>query len=266
MNLIQSLILGIVQGVTEFIPVSSSGHLVLLQRLFGLTEGSLTFTIFVHFGTLIAVFIVYYRDIIAIIKKPWAKLPLLLLAGAAVTGVVGIAFKEFFRTVFASGQTVGINFLITGTVLYFVDRYRDGLKNIDGMSYFDAVVIGLMQAFAIMPAVSRSGMTISGSLLRGMDRKEAARFSFLLSIPAILGASAMEAKDMLSNGLETSLGVLPLVIGTISAAIAGYFAIQYMLRVLTSGSLRVFSYYVFALGTLVLMDQLFMQVFFPPLF
>jgi undecaprenyl-diphosphatase len=134
------------------------------------------------------------------------------------------------------------------------------------MSYLDAVVIGLMQAISIMPAVSRSGMTISGALLRGMDRKEAARYSFLLSIPVILGASALEAKDLLITGLDTSLSIMPILVGTLSAAIAGYFAIQYMLRVLTSGSLRIFSYYVFTLGLLVLLDQLFLQAYFPPLF
>jgi undecaprenyl-diphosphatase len=266
LNLIQSLILGTVQGLTEFIPVSSSGHLVLLQRIFGLSEGSLTFTVFVHFGTLIAVLVVYYRDIIAIIRKPWAKLPLLLLTGAAVTGVIGIAFTGFFRSVFESGQTVGVNFLITGAVLFFVDRFRKGNKGIEEMTYLDAVFVGLMQAFSIMPAISRSGMTISGALLRGMDREQAARYSFLLSVPVILGASAMEAKDLMSAGLEPALGVMPILVGTLAAAIAGYFAIHYMLRVLTRGSLRVFSYYVFALGILVLFDQIFTQIYFPPLF
>jgi undecaprenyl-diphosphatase len=266
LNFFESLILGTVQGLTEFIPVSSSGHLVLLQRLFGVSESSLTFTIFVHFGTLIAVFVVFYRDILDIIRNPLSKLPLLLLTGAVVTSVIGIAFLGFFRGIFETGQTVGLNFLITAAVLYFVEAVRHGRKGIQEMTYLDAVFVGLMQAFAIMPAISRSGMTIAGALLRKMDRVQAARYSFLLSIPVILGASVLELKDFLSNGADSTLGLMPIFVGTVSAAIAGYFAIHYMLKVLTVGSLRTFSYYVFLLGILVLLDQFFFQMYFPAIF
>ena len=266
MNFIQSLILGTVQGLTEFIPISSSGHLVLLQRLFHVTESSLTYTIFVHFGTLVAVFVVFYKDIIEILKKPLSKLPILLIIGAAVTGIIGITFTTFFRSNFETGQTVGVNFLLTGFVLYFVDRFRKGTKSISEMSYPDAAFIGLIQSVSIMPAVSRSGMTIAGALLRGMDRTEAARFSFLLSIPVILGASLLEARNLIGASAEVSIGLMPILVGMVSAAVAGYFAIHYMLKVLTSGSLRVFAYYVFVLGLLVLADQIFFQIYFPALF
>ncbi len=266
MNLFEALVLGIVQGLTEFIPVSSSGHLVLLQRLFGIYESSLSFTVFVHFGTLVAVFIVLWKDLIAILKRPFSKLTFLLFLGAAVTGTIGIAFSDYFRTVFTSGQWVGISFLLTGAILYWVGGFPNGKKQIPQMSYLDAVFVGLMQAISIFPAISRSGMTISGALIRGLDRTEAARFSFLLSIPVILGANLLEAKDLVGQSTFSNTELLPIIIGTIAAAISGYFAIHYMLRLLSRGSLKVFSFYVFALGFLVLVDQLFFQYFFPALF
>ena len=266
MSLIQALILGTIQGLTEFIPVSSSGHLVLLHRLFGITEGTLTFTIFVHLGSLLAIFVVFFEDILHIVKNPFDKLPLLLLTGAVVTGAIGLAFSGFFRSIFETGQTIGINFILTGLVLFSAEKIRRGEKEIAEMTHLDASFIGFMQSFAIMPAISRSGMTIVGALFRGMDRIEAARYSFLLSIPVILGASLLEIREVYSGALLESINTIPILAGTVSAAIASYFAIKYMLKVLTKGSLAVFSYYVFALGVFVLIDQFFFQAFFPSFF
>jgi undecaprenyl-diphosphatase len=264
LNIIEALILGVVQGLTEFIPVSSSGHLVLLQQIFNITEGSLTFTVFVHLGTLIAVFLVFFKDIVAMVRRPLARLPMLIITGAAVTAVFGFLFEDQIRGIFDSGKYLGINFILTGLILWIVDQYRRGYKTLTDMSFLDAGFIGLLQAVAMLPAISRSGMTIAAGLIRRMDRREAARFSFLLSIPVILGTGLLEGMSLLESGFE-SIPLTPVIIGTAAAAVTGYFAIQYMLNVLTKGSLKIFSYYVIALGILVLVDQFFLHIFMPPL-
>ncbi|MGI5838307.1 MAG: undecaprenyl-diphosphate phosphatase [bacterium] len=264
MTIIQALILGLVQGLTEFLPVSSSGHLVLLQALFGISEGSLTFDILVHFGTLLAVLAVFHQDILAIVKQPFSRLPRLLLVGSAVTAVFYFLLKDYIEALFTTGRLLGVSFLITGIVLSTADRALKGRKNLTGITYPDAAFVGLMQGLAILPAVSRSGITITGALLRGIDRETAARFSFLLSLPVILGASLLELPELLA--VENAAAWPVFLSGMAAAAIAGYFAIRFMLKVVTQGRLRIFAYYVFGLGILVLADQFFFRLFFPPLF
>ena len=261
MTLFQAIILGIIQGVTEFLPVSSSGHLVLLQKIFRVTEPGLTFDIVVHLGTLVAVFIVFWRDIVALLKKPFQKLTFLLIVGTIPAAVVGIVFKDFFESVFASGGTLGFGFLITGMVLLFADSIRYGYKDLDETSFFDAIFVGILQGIAIFPAVSRSGLTISGALFRNMSRDFAAKFSFLLSIPAILGAAVFDLKDVLEVGVD-NMDSLNLGVGFIFSAVFGYISIKYMISILKKGKIRYFSYYVFALGALVLIDQFVLHVFF----
>lgn len=265
MTLWEALILGLVQGLTEFLPVSSSGHLVLLQRLFGVNEAVLTFDVMVHLGTLLAVITVFRQDISAMIRRPWDKLPRLIIVGVIPTAVIGFVFSDFFAKLFSTGQTLGIGFLVTGAILWLAESIRSRNRSLHSMTYGDAAFIGLMQGLAILPAVSRSGLTIAGALFRGLDRELAARYSFLLSLPAILGASVLEAKD-LSIGIGVEISLLPLLVGIITASVSGYVAIKFMLRLLASGSIRKFSYYVWILGVLVLVDQLFTHRFFAPLF
>ncbi|WP_423055326.1 undecaprenyl-diphosphate phosphatase [Zhaonella formicivorans] len=265
LSIFQALILGFVQGLTEFLPISSSGHLVLLQRLFKIQEASLAFDVIVHFGTLIAVIIFFWSDLIAIVKKPFDKLSVLLVVGTIPTALIGLAFGNFFEQVFHTGQSLGIEFFITGVTLWLAESLRSGSKVLKETSVFDAAFIGTMQGVAILPAISRSGLTIAGALFRGLDRKFAARFSFLLSIPAILGATVLEGKDLFTAGL-TGNALWPLLVGAFAAALAGYVAIKFMLKILEKGTLKIFSYYVFLLGALVLVDQLFFNLFFPPLF
>ncbi len=267
MDLWQSFILGLVQGLTEFLPVSSSGHLVLLQRILGLEEAVFTFDVMVHLGTLLAVIIAFWRDLVEIIRRPLGKLPLLIVAGAIPTAVIGLLFSDFFAGLFASGQSLGPGFIVTGIVLWAVEgiRANNQRKSLREMDVLDAITVGLAQGLAIIPALSRSGLTISAALVRGLNRELAARYSFLLSLPVILGASILEIKGMDSN-MEYSVGLLPILIGTITAGVSGFLAIKFMLRVLARGSLRRFSYYVWLLGTLVLIDQVFFQRYFPPLF
>jgi len=266
MTIIEALLLGLVQGLTEFLPVSSSGHLALLQKLFGISEGVLTFDVFVHFGTLVAVFIVFWQDIVAILKHPLSRLPRLIVTGSAVTAALYLAGKDTFDTLFLTGRLVGVGFLITGLVLFAAERVSRGRKELTGITYVDAAVIGLMQGLAMLPAVSRSGLTITGALLRGLDRETAARFSFLLSIPAILGANLLEFGKVLSSSAAVDISWLAFLVGAAAAALAGYFAIHLMLRAVVSGRLHFFAYYVIGLGILVIVDQFVFLRYFPPLF
>lgn len=262
MNLIQAIILGIVQGLTEFLPISSSGHLVLVQKIFGITEPALIFDTGVHLGTLIAVFAVFKDDIISILKKPFQKLTWLLIVGTIPTGIIGILFKDTFEQMFQSGSTLGFEFIITGIVLLWSGLMISGRKEVRETSYFDAAFIGIMQGLAIAPAISRSGLTISGALFRNLDREFAARFSFLMSIPAILGAAVFQAKDIMELGGGGAVGTGALAAGSIAAALSGYVSIKYMLQVLREGKLKYFAYYVLVLGALIILDQQVTHIFF----
>ncbi len=259
----EAIFLGIVQGLTEFLPVSSSGHLVLFQRLFGIEEGALIFDVAVHVATVAALFTVFWRDIWTMIRQPFSRLTLLVIAGTIPTGLLGVLFKDSFEEMFHSGASLGAGFLITGAVLWWAETTRAHDKDIEHMSYVDAVFVGTLQGIAIIPAVSRSGMTIAGALLRGLNREFAARFSFLLSIPAILGAAVVKTNPLMAMvKAGTGIGTTELVLGMISAALFGYAAIRFMLWVIEKKSLRGFSWYVWTLGILILADQLFFHAFF----
>ncbi len=261
MNTIQAIILGIIQGLTEFLPISSSGHLVLFQKIFGINEPTLIFDTMVHVGTLAAVITVLWKDIFSLLKKPFQRLTWLLIAGTIPTGIIGVMFKDSFEALYKSGSTLGFEFLVTGMVILLAERLNSGRKHAEETSYLDAAFIGVMQGAAILPAVSRSGLTISGALMRDLDREFAAKFSFLLSIPAILGAAVFQVKDILDAGV-TDIITAPIAAGTIAAAVAGYFSVRFMILLIKKGSMKVFSYYVFALGALVLIDQYITHLFF----
>ena len=257
MNVIQAAILGLIQGITEFLPVSSSGHLTLFQKLFGLEEVSMSFDIILHVATLIAVFICYWEDIWRLIKKPFQKTTYLLICATLPTVVIALVFGDIMDEVLGSGNYLGINFIITGLVLIYADTRKNGTKKIKDMTYLDAGVVGIMQGIAICPAISRSGMTISGALARNLNRNSAARFSFLLSIPAILGAMTLTIKDIVSGADQglSQIGFLPTAIGFIFAAVSGFLAIKFMIRIINKGKLKYFSIYVFILGFLLTIDE-----------
>jgi undecaprenyl-diphosphatase len=261
-NILECLILGIVQGLTEFLPVSSSGHLVLFQKIFGIEEGALTFDVALHLATLIAVFAVFWKDIISVITKPFSRLTLLLVVGTIPTMAMGFLLKDFFEKTFESGATLGVEFLFTGLILWYTESVKSKGKGVEKTTYADAALIGVAQGIAILPAVSRSGLTIAGALFRGLDRDFAAKFSFLMSIPVILGAGLLDGYKVMKDTGLSGLDGGPYIIGMLAAAVSGYFAIKIMLKILAKGSLRKFSYYVFAVGGLVILDQLFFKVFF----
>jgi len=267
MNIISAIILGVVQGLTEFLPVSSSGHLVLLQKIFGITAPAMFFDTMLHMGTLLAVFAVLWQDIWAILKRIIQPLTGFLILATIPTVFFALFFGDKIEHAFESGQFLGICFLLTSVFLFFsetVSRHANaagiGLRKAEDMNWQDAVFIGLMQAVAIVPGISRSGATISGALSRRLNRDFAARFSFLLSIPAILGAVVLQTKNLVKGGAaeiaNEGIGAAAVIAGTASAAIIGFFAIKFMLKMIREKSLFGFAIYTAVLGTLVLIDQL----------
>ncbi len=267
MDLLQAFILGIIQGLTEFLPVSSSGHLVLMQKIFGLNEGNLLFNVCLHIATLIPVIIIFRKDLAALLKKPFDRLTWLLVAGTVPTVIIALLFEDFFQTAFLTGRTLGFGFIITGILMWYTSGLKNGNKHKETTKISDSVFIGIVQAIAILPAVSRSGSTLAGGLFRGLNREFALKFAFLLSIPAIIGAAVLEGYNLIADWDNTMVVSLSgLITGMLAAAISGYFAIRFMIKILLKGKLKMFSYYVFTIALLVLADQLIFNIFFDSLF
>ncbi|WP_050614207.1 undecaprenyl-diphosphate phosphatase [Bacillus testis] len=253
-NSIQALFLGILQGLTEFLPISSSGHLYLGRQMFGLNEAGLLLDTMLHIGTLFAVLVFYRREFIGICRNPFGKLTWLLIAGTIPAVIVGFAFKDYFDSLSKSGVTVGWEFLITGCFLWFADSIKKGRKQMEDLTFKDAVFIGTFQAAAIFPAISRSGMTMAAALMRKLDRETAAYFSFLLSTPAIAGAILLQSMDILKGeGEAISPGALAM--GIIASAAVGYAAVKWMIGYLKKHSLKAFAVYVWILGLFIVAMQ-----------
>lgn len=254
MEALRYIILGIIQGITEFLPISSSGHIVLFKYFLDI-EAGLTIDVFLHFGTLLAVFIVYRRDIIKMIKfeKEYKKFNLYILIGAIPAGVVGIFFGDFFETINSSLSIVGFFLIITGIALWFSDKLPLANRKLEDMNLFDTVIIGIAQALAIFPGLSRSGSTIVAGLFRNLNRELAAKYSFILSIPVIGGATLLKTKDIISiNGIS----YFELFLSTSASMITGYFAINLLLKLTKIQKLKYFAYYCFILGgTLILFNS-----------
>ena len=270
MTIFEAIVLGAVQGLTEFLPVSSSGHLVLLQRVFGISEPALLFDTMVHGGTLIAVFMVLWEDIRAILRRIIQPLTGYLILATIPTVIAALILRNLIEETFQSASLLGFSFLFTALVLLIAEwasRRGSGCRKPQAaMNWLDALCIGICQAIAIIPGVSRSGLTLSGALSRRLDRDFAARFAFLLSIPAILGALVLQLKDIAGGGgagaSAAGIGPAPIIAGTLTAAVVGFFAIRFMLRIVKTRSLRFFAPYVAILGLLVLGDQHFTHFFF----
>lgn len=251
---LEAFILGIIQGLTEFLPISSTGHLYLGRHLFNLNEAGLLLDTMLHIGTLIAVFIFYKREFIKIIKNPFGKLTWLLVIGTIPAVIVGFLFKDYFDDISKTGVTIGWEFLLTGCFLWFAETIKQGRKRMDDITFGDAFFIGIFQAASIFPAISRSGLTIGAALIRKIDRESAAYFSFLLSTPAIVGAIILQLFELLEgNGEE--IPTSSLLIGIAASAIFGYIAVKWMIRYLKNHSLKVFAVYVWILGAFILYMQ-----------
>lgn len=271
MSILEAIIVGIVQGLTEFIPISSSAHIILAQDLLGVKQPGITFEIVVHLGTLISVFWVFYDDIIRLIKaflsipkallnkdsfeslqtKDERNFIYMLIIATIPTAVIGFLFKDFFSSVYAYTKVIGFTLLITGGILWLSQRMASGYKREGNITLLDSVIIGLFQGLAIFPGISRSGSTIAGALFRNLDRETAVRFSFLLSVPAILGATVLEISEAVAVGFDTSLAI-PYLAGLVFSAIAGIIAIKWLVALLKSGKLHYFSYYCWTVGILVI--------------
>jgi len=273
MSILEAVFLGVIQGLTEFLPVSSSGHLALLQKVINIKEPSLFFDTMLHAGTLAAVFAVLWKDIFNIIKKPVQKLTLFLIIATVPAVIAAVTFKDSIENIFITARFLGWCFLLTSVLLVTAELLSrrasnpDNLKNARSMKWHDALFIGVMQAIAIPPGVSRSGATISGALFRGLDRDFAARFSFLMSIPAILGAVALQTKDLIDAGKNQAAGAVfinpeAVIAGTLTAAVVGFFAVKLMLKIIKEKSLFGFAIYTGILGILILFDQFVTRVVF----
>ena len=264
MDIFQSIILGIVQGLTEFLPVSSSGHLSLLEALFGFTDVPLFYDVMLHIGTLAAVCIVLWPEIVGLLTHPVRnKLGMLILAtvpAAVVTLVCEKAFPEAFQNIL-NGKFLAFGFFGTTAVLLLAD-FLHPRKQRARIELPQALVMGAMQACAIIPGLSRSGSTIAGGLFCGIRREKAARYAFLMAIPTILGGLVFSAADVAENGMG-DVSIPAVVTGTIAAAHCGYFAIRFMLRLISRHRLWGFAVYTAALGVLILIET---QVFANPTF
>lgn len=261
-DILKSLFLGLVQGLGEFLPVSSSGHLLLFQRIFGIEEGGHLMTVLLHVGTLAAVVIVYREKIWELIKKPIQWKTLWIITATAVTALITLVFKKFFDWA-ENGSILWLCFLITAGLLAageLLKKNRPMKLETEDMKWYHAVIIGGIQGVAVLPGVSRSGSTITGAMLCGMKKKDAAEFSFLLSIPAILGGLVLEIPDLVKSGTGgfTWYGIL---IGMIAAGVSGYFAVRFMIRLITKKSLWGFAAYTCALGLFLLLNEYVLKLF-----
>jgi undecaprenyl-diphosphatase len=238
----QALILAIVQGITEWLPISSSGHLALMQNLFGISP-PLFFDIALHFGTLISVIAYFWRDIIGMIRQ--INILLFIIIASIPTAIIGLTMKDFFASFYSEISFVGIALLLTGTFLYLTKYAKQGAKLNPKLAF----IIGIAQGLAVAPGISRAGSTIGAGMLLGLEKTEAAKFSFILSIPAILGAAMLEAKGLVLNTIDTG----PTVLGVAVAAIVGYLSIGFLLNIIRKGDFSLFSYYCFALGAIIVL-------------
>jgi len=263
MVLLQGVVLGLVQGATEFIPVSSSGHLVLVPWALGWEPPGLLFDIMVHWGTLAALVAIFWRDLwdvaVACVRgfgsrdfgSPDARLGWYLILGTIPGVVLGVLFEDFFESLFSSPGAVAGLLLVTGTFLALAEWRGEGPRGIREMRVPDALWVGLAQAAAIAPGISRSGATIAAGMARGLRRAAAARFSFLLSIPIIFGAGVLQIARL--PGVSDAAAQLPLMAaGFVSAALSGYFVVQFLLRYLQKHPLYPFAIYCWAVGLTVL--------------
>ncbi len=252
MNALSAAILGIIQGLTEFLPISSSGHLMLFKKLLGVETDNMLFDVAVHLGTLVPIFLIYWRDIWELIKKPFQKTTYLLIMATVPAVVAALFFEDAVDMLFQSGPFLALGFIITGIALLLADKIGEkGYKKDKAITFADALIIGIVQAVAITPGISRSGSTITGGLFRGLTRQTAAKFSFLMSIPVILGAAVLQIKSIVSGGVTIlPSDILPIVIGFITAMLSGYLAISFMINIISRGKLKYFSFYVFGLAIL----------------
>ncbi|MEQ8174192.1 MAG: undecaprenyl-diphosphatase UppP [Syntrophomonadaceae bacterium] len=260
MVLWHAIILGIVQGLGEFLPISSSAHLWILPWLFKWPYAGLTFDIALHVGTLIAVVAYFWRDwwVLVIsgvrdIRSQEGKIFWYLVVATIPGALAGFLLEDYAETLFRQPVLIGIALIIMGAILFWADRQGSKVLKLDSLDFRTAIVIGLSQALAIIPGVSRSGITMSAGLLTGLTRESAARFSFLLSTPIIFGAALVKVPKLLANPAMMDLSFF---IGVVVSCLVGLLSIGFLLRFLQTRNFLPFAWYRFALGALVIIVAL----------
>jgi undecaprenyl-diphosphatase len=265
LSLGQAIVLGIVQGLTEFLPISSSAHLRIVPAFLGWEDPGAAFTAVIQLGTMAAVLLYFRRDLVRIattwlasLRDPGrraeldARLGWYLILGTIPIGILGLAFKDEIETAARDLYLIGVMLIVFGLVLLVAEALSRRDRDIATIGRRDAVVVGLAQSLALVPGVSRSGATISAGLLLGFDRVSAARFSFLLSVPAVVLSGLFELRGVINGTAEGAVGVGPTAVATVLAFITGYFSIAFLLRFLTTHSTVVFVAYRVVLGCAVL--------------
>ena len=264
MDILTALVLGIVQGLTEFIPVSSTAHLVIFPQLLGWQDPGLAFDVILHLGTLTGVVVFFWRDYWHMLQEmfSWNKLNSpgdsmgrlgwLIVIGTIPAGIMGIIFKDKVETTLRSPQTIAISLIVFALILWWSDAKSRKIRKLRHMNLMDAIFIGCAQAIALIPGVSRSGITITAGLVRSLEREGAARFAFLLSTPVILGGGILGLKDLYMSGLYRE-ALVPLSVGFVTSAVSGFMAIKYLLSYLSKRNVNVFVYYRIILGIILLL-------------
>lgn len=280
MTLLEAILMGILQGVAEFLPISSSGHLALFKGFFNInTETGLLFDVLLHLGTLVAIFIAYWKDIKEliiegftivglfitnlvigfsritgskknfkpIITTPYRRFVMLVIVSTIPTGIIGIMFESVIEAASATMLVPGLFLILTGILLTIADRVKVGKKNEAAATYKDAGLIGLAQGIATMPGLSRSGTTITACLLCGFKKDFAVKYSFIMSIPAVLGALVLQLKDFNQISV-TSIDLVNYGVGTVIACVVGYISIRTMLVIVRGKKFKFFAYYCFIIG------------------
>lgn len=263
MNVLQATMLGLVQGLAEFLPVSSSGHLILARAIMGISDETastgafMMLDVLLHAGTLLAVLVVFWKDWWDILKNPFKSKTLLLLFIASVPALLAVVLLGDIVDSFFTGWFLGVSFLITAVFMLIAEALsRRSVQWDERPGFKHAVCMGIMQAIALLPGVSRSGSTLMGGVASGLNRKSAAKFAFMMSAPAILGSLIFEGKDAIEMGYLSELALVPTIVGVIVSAVSGYLAIRFMLRLINKVSLNWFALYVAVLGLLILVLQL----------
>jgi undecaprenyl-diphosphatase len=267
MELFQAFILGMVQGLGEFLPISSSAHLIITPWLFNWTDPGLAFDVALHWGTLLAVLLYFWQDVWLIIKgfyhslfkatrdlqnNIYQKLSWLLIIASIPGAIIGKLLESQAENAFRNPLLIASTLSVMGVVLFLADKFGSKLKNLNHISWLNSLILGLSQALAVIPGISRSGATITAGLFQGFTREDAAKFSFLMSIPIIFGAGILKLPDIASEANH-----LPLVVGFISAAIFGFLSIKFLMQYISHRSYALFSGYRIALAALIVMVYFF---------
>lgn len=261
MSVLEAFILGVLQGLTEFLPISSSGHLMLAEGIFGLKGSNIFFNLILHFATLLAVLMVFWKDVVELIKHPLGE-KMRKIVVATIPTVIFALLVKFFIDEFAMVQFLGFGFLISAVVILITSilQKKSNLLYKRGLGYKESFIIGLVQGLAVLPGISRSGSTICASVIQGVDREESAKFSFLISIPIILGGVLFEVFDGIRNGFG-NVEALPSVVGFIIAFVVALFTIRLMMKIVKKGNWIYFSIYLFLLSIFVLLNQYVLCLF-----